>query len=163
MLEPQTLRRFNQWFAMERQRDEPGHRDLTEDQAWLRLCAREGMWAAFDWGLYYLLDAENDQMLGEVGFQFRRRGFGPEFDGFPETSWAVTASHQRRGFAAEAMGCVLKRYDRASEGRRAVALIDQANQPSLRLAEGLGFRRYSTAVFDNTGHFLLERCKRASS
>lgn len=92
VLEPQSMARFDQWFAMERQRDEAGHRDLTEDQAWLRLCARQGMWDAYACGFYYLLDPVSGEMRGEAGFQFRRRGFGPGFDNHPEAAWAVASA-----------------------------------------------------------------------
>lgn len=157
ILEPQTLARFEQWFAMERERDEAGHRDLTEDQAWLRLCARQGMWAAYNCGFYYLLDPASGEMRGEAGFQFRRRGFGSKFEEFPEAAWAIDASHQRKGLAAEAMECILANHDQSSERRRVVALIDKANLPSLRLANRLGFHRFSSVVFNELEHILLGR------
>lgn len=157
ILEPQSLARFDQWFAMERRRDEPGHRDLTEDQAWLRLCARQGMWAAYDCGFYYLLDPDSGEMRGEAGFQYRRRGFGPDFEKFPEAAWAIVASHQGKGLAAEAMDCILAFYDRSNEHRRIVALIASTNLPSLRLAGRLGFHAYSDVLFQSAEHRLLAR------
>ncbi|AEE66287.1 GNAT family acetyltransferase [Bordetella pertussis] len=157
VLEPQSMARFDQWFAMERQRDEAGHRDLTEDQAWLRLCARQGMWDAYACGFYYLLDPVSGEMRGEAGFQFRRRGFGPGFDNHPEAAWAVASAHQGRGLAAEAMQALLAHHDRSSGRQRVVALIARSNLPSLRLAERLGFRGYSDVAFDGAAHLLLER------
>ncbi|MGX1786082.1 GNAT family N-acetyltransferase [Bosea sp. NPDC055332] len=159
ILEPQSLARFDQWFAMERQRDEAGHRDLTEDQAWLRLCARQGMWDAYDRGFYYLLDRASGEMRGEVGFQFRRRGFGSDFENFPEAAWAIVASYQWRGLAAEAMASVLSHHDQSSQYRRVVALIEDTNLPSLRLADRLSFRPYSNVIFNGTEHRLLARTR----
>lgn len=157
ILEPQSLARFDQWFEMERQRDEPGHRDLTEDEAWLRLCARQGIWDAYKCGFYFLLDPASGEMRGEVGFQFRRRGFGPDFENFPEAAWAIAAPHRGEGLAAEAMESLLAHCDRTNEHPRIVALISRANLPSLRLGERLGFQRYADVLFNETEHLLMAR------
>lgn len=157
LLEPQTVARFDQWFAMERQRDEAGHRDLTEDQAWLRLCARQGMWDAYACGFYYLLDPASGEMRGEAGFQFRRRGLGADFDHHPEAAWAIVSAHQGQGLATQAMQAILAHHDQSGGRQRLVALIARSNLPSLRLADRLGFRGYSSVVSEGAAHLLLAR------
>ena len=134
------MARFDQWFAMERQRDEARHRDLTEDQAWLRLCARgrecgTRMLAA---STCWIRSAA--RCAARPVSNSRRRGLGPGFDNHPEAAWAVASAHQGRGLAAEAMQALLAHHDRSSGRQRVVALIARSNLPS-RLAERVWLSR----------------------
>jgi len=164
-LEPQSLRHFSEWFELERVRFENGHFDLTEDEAWLRLSARQGLWAMFGIGLFFMRDLETGTMIGEAGLQYRRRQLGSIFDDYPEAAWAVTTSYQGRGFASEAMRAVLCDYGRQMRyarfnsdvlRNRIVALIADTNVASLGVARSLGFSRFGRATYSNTAHGLYE-------
>lgn len=161
LLEPQTVVRFDEWYAMERARDEPGHVDLAEDDAWLRLCARQGMWAAFGHGFYFLHDRVTGAMVGEAGFQHRRRGLGPQFDRSPEISWAISRERQGVGLATEAVAAILDNLTRADLSGRVVALIARENVASRRLATRLGFTRFAEEKVGSVTHDLLEHNPRS--
>ena len=166
-LEPQTVRQFDEWYSLERSRDELGHCDISEDEAWLRLCARQGIWAAYHCGFYFLRDRSSGEMVGEAGLQFRRRSLGVRFDPFPEASWAVSRAWQRQGIAAEAMDAILNRWfaaagvigemDRAGAYPKIVALVSAANSASRRLAGRLGFRRFDQVSYEGEDHILYEK------
>jgi RimJ/RimL family protein N-acetyltransferase len=66
--------------------------------------------------------------------------------GLPEMGWYLATSYGGRGLATEGVGALL-RHGLDDLGLTSVwALIHQHNQPSLRLAQRLGFLQVGTAV-----------------
>jgi ribosomal-protein-alanine N-acetyltransferase len=72
--------------------------------------------------------------------------------GLPETGWYLATRYGRRGLATEAVGALL-RHGLGELGLSSVwALIHQHNQPSLRLAQRLGFLQVGSAVHYGAPH-----------
>jgi [ribosomal protein S5]-alanine N-acetyltransferase len=72
--------------------------------------------------------------------------------GLPEMGWYLATRYGRRGLATEAAGALL-RHGLDELGLTSVwALIHQHNQPSLRLAQRLGFLQVGSAVHYGAPH-----------
>ena len=156
-LEPQTIARFEAWREMDRARPEDGQRNLTEDEAWLRLLARQGQWAGFGYGFFFIFDRAKGTMIGEVGLQRRQRELGPKFDPYPEAAWVVRADRRGEGIAQEAMGTV-RTWLAATKPEldRLVALIAAGNSSSMSVASRLGFQCFAEVLFRGEPYLLYD-------
>ena len=157
-LEPETIGRYEAWREMNRNRVDPGHCELSEDDAWLRLLGRQGHWSAFGYGFFFILGRTDGTMIGEVGLQRRQRGLGPEFDPYPEAAWVVAADRRGQGIAREAMAAVQAWLaSTRPELDRMVALIAPGNGASMSVATRLGFQRFTEVAYQDKPYLLYER------
>ena len=158
VLEPQAITRFEAWRELNRDRPEAGNHDLTEDEAWLRLLGRQGQWAAFGYGFFFICDRIDGMIIGEVGLQNRRRELGPDFDPYPEAAWVVRTDRRGQGIAQEAMTAVQAWLaSTRPELDRLVALIAAGNGSSMSVASRLGFRRFAAVPFRGEPYLLYDR------
>lgn len=78
-------------------------------------------------------------MAGEAGVQARRRDIRPSLDETLEAGWALLPEWHGRGLAREAMEAAMEWCKSSHPGKTFTCIIDPANQPSLNLAERMGF------------------------
>ena len=142
---------------MDRVGPEDGRRALTEDEAWLRLLGRQGQWAAFGYGFFFICDRTDGMIIGEVGLQNRRRELGPDFDPYPEAAWVVRTDRRGQGIAQEAMAAVQAWLALTRpELDRLVALIAAGNGSSMSVASWLGFHRFAEVLFRGEPYLLYD-------
>jgi RimJ/RimL family protein N-acetyltransferase len=98
-----------------------------------------GSWFLYGYGPLMLRLRGDDAVIGNCGIFHSFRGLGDDFDDHPEAGWIVAADHVSRGLGREAMEAVLGWFDREHGCRRMVCMIAVGNEPSLRLAAGIGF------------------------
>lgn len=90
--------------------------------------------------------------VGLIGFHGR-----PDGGGRAEIGYEVFEPYRRRGYAREAVVGLLEWAARRHGVRRFVAAIAPDNEPSMRLALGLGFRQTGAQVDDEDGlEFIYE-------
>jgi RimJ/RimL family protein N-acetyltransferase len=102
---------------------------------------------------------------GEGDREFRGRGGLAEFQreiepsiaGTPEMGWVLRPRFHGRGYATEAVQAVADWGDRRFAGGRTVCLIDPGNSASIRVAEKIGFREWTTAVYRGHATKMYER------
>lgn len=128
----------------------------TREESWHRLLRYIAHWAVMGFGHWTVRDAATGRYLGDVGLMESRRATRPVFEGTPEAAWAFVPAAQGRGYAAEAAAAMLGWADAQGIGRT-VAMIAPANEPSIRLAERLGYARAGEVAYRDAALRLFER------
>lgn len=132
--------------------------DSGEVDFFNRFMRGSGSWHLYGCGLLPLRLRGEPAIVGNCGVFHTWRGLGDDFDDNAEAGWIVRHDKVGQGLAAEAMRAVLGWFDRAHGPRRIVCMIAPGNEPSLRLAEKLGFRAFRDAELpDGAAVRLFER------
>nr|WP_303651411.1 GNAT family N-acetyltransferase [Asticcacaulis currens] len=118
----------------------------TGEEVWNRLLRYMGHWAAFDRGLFAIVENDTGEFVGETGFANFHREISPDFDPFPEAAWALKSSAQGKGYAREAVRVAHAWFDKVYS-ERTVCIIDGANAPSQKIAAELGYRPFGVAGY----------------
>lgn len=128
----------------------------SREESWLRFLRLAGCWLHFGFGYWAVFETESGSYVGEAGFQEAMRDMEPSISGYPEAGWSMHPVHQGKGYASEAVAACHDWADEKGYGRT-VCIIDPLNQPSLRLAEKMGYGRYGEARYHDKEILLLER------
>jgi len=134
-----------------------GGKPLPEGEVWMRILRSAGLWPVCGYGYWAVEEKATGHFIGAVGFADFRRAISPAFGEWPEAGWVLAPHSHGQGYATEAMGAVLAWGDHHFAQSRTVCLIDVANEPSLRLAAKLGYRKYARTELGDTPVVLLER------
>jgi len=134
-----------------------GGHPFEREEAWRKLVAGNGMWALFGYGYWAVVRREDRAMIGQIGFADFKRAMIPAIEGLPEMGWVLAAEAGGRGFASEAASAALAWIDDALDPPEIVAVIDSANQASIRVAEKAGFAERETARYKNEPILLFRR------
>ncbi len=130
------------------------------DDIWDRLLKKVGQWALFGYGAWIVQRREDGAFLGEVGYLRNQRLLDPvPADGWPqdpEMGWAFLPSAHGQGIASEAVTAALAWGD-AHGLKRTIALINEGNVASIRLAERQGYRLFDRPGFGGQPAMLFER------
>jgi RimJ/RimL family protein N-acetyltransferase len=120
-----------------------------------------GSWFLYGYGPLMLRLRGSETLIGNCGVFHTFRGLGDDFDDNPEAGWIVAAEHVGKGLGGEAMRAVLAWFEREHGPRRIVCMIALGNEPSLKLAAGLGFTPLRQATLPGEDRVqLLERLPR---
>jgi RimJ/RimL family protein N-acetyltransferase len=98
------------------------------------------------WGL---IERASDGLIGDVGFGI----FEPTGD--IELGYTLGRSHWGRGYATEAAGACLAAGLAQLSPERIIAVIDEANESSLRVAHRIGMRRVEVIDAHGRPHVLF--------
>lgn len=74
-----------------------------------------------------------------------------------EAGWALVTTAQGKGLAEEAMRAALGWADEHGTGERITCLIEPDHAASIRVAEKLGFSRYTDGLYNGRSVVLLAR------
>ena len=130
---------------------------MTTEESWSLLLRQIGHWTAFGFGIFGVRERNSGELVGEAGPSDFRRGLGAAFDPFPEMTWSIAPAAQGRGYAREAAAAVLGWLRASAAPARTVCLIHEGNEPSLRVAESLGYRSFASLAYRGYPAQLLER------
>jgi [ribosomal protein S5]-alanine N-acetyltransferase len=87
-------------------------------------------------GVWVIVERESDTVVGDIGF------FGPPTpEGTVEIGYSVVDARRRRGYATEAATALVGWAKRQPNVHAVLARCDDANEPSMRTLERLGFAR----------------------
>ena len=131
---------------------------FTPEDCWFRLLRDVGHWAVVGYGNWAMRLTDTGAFVGTVGILDFRREIVPVLDA-PELGWGVAPGFQGQGFAVEGVGAALAWADANLPEGRTVCIISPANGPSLKLAERVGYRPRSDAVYKGETIILLERTR----
>jgi RimJ/RimL family protein N-acetyltransferase len=120
---------------------------VNEEDAWGKFARMHGLWALTGVGFWLIEEKATGAVIGEVGLSDFKRTIDPPLGPDPEYGWMLSATAQRKGYGAEALGAALEWGDRKFHGAAFSCIIDEENAPSVRLAERHGFRRERTAQY----------------
>lgn len=133
-----------------------GHPFARED-GWRKLVAGHAMWDLFGYGYWAVTRRGDEAMIGQIGFADFKRDMTPSIEGLPEMGWVFAAEASGQGHGSEAVAAALDWADRTLGAREIVAIIDEANAPSIRLAEKSGFATREPAVYRDAPILLFRR------
>jgi len=85
------------------------------------------------WNLWFCVRREPRELIGNAGFK------GSPKDGLVEIGYSILETHQRQGYATEAVGGLLRWAFQNPEVRRVVADTLAGLMPSIRVMEKSGF------------------------
>ena len=122
---------------------------LSREDAWRRALTGAGFWSVLGIGLWVVERQADAQTIGHIGFFDFQRDMIPSIAGQPEMGWIFSRNAQGQGFASEAGRAALDWFDRALGPLAIPAIIDIKNEPSMRLAERLGFQRQPDGTYRN--------------
>ena len=106
----------------------------------MRFCRGAGSWMLYGYGMFMVRLRGSEDVIGNCGVFHTWRGLGEDFDDAPEAGWILRHDQVGRGIGHEAMTAALEWFDQAHGPRRVVCMIAMGNEPSMRLADMLGFR-----------------------
>jgi RimJ/RimL family protein N-acetyltransferase len=130
---------------------------LSREDCWAKFLRMAGHWSMLGFGYWVVREKATGRFVGEVGYGDFKREMNPAFDGTPEAGWALAGWAQGKGYAAEAVRAALAWGEGHFGKVRMVCMISPENQPSLRLAEAVGFRPYAETSYKGKPTTLLER------
>jgi RimJ/RimL family protein N-acetyltransferase len=134
-----------------------GGHPLSREDSWRKLLGGAAMWGLFGWGYWAVARRSDGAMIGQLGFADFKRGLNPDIENIPEMGWLFAAEAGGQGYATEAGLAALAWLDSAHGRPEVAAIIDQANAPSIRVAEKLGFNERGPATYRGEPILLFRR------
>jgi RimJ/RimL family protein N-acetyltransferase len=120
-----------------------GPQPMGQEECWRRICASAGNWLLNGFGSLAVERLDNGRLVGNVGLFTAWRDFEPQFGDEPEMGWIMSTETHGLGLAREACEALVGWAEATLEPVPFWAIISEANEPSFRLAEKLGFERVS--------------------
>ena len=124
-----------------------GGEALSREDSWRRLAMSVGLWSLIGMGPWVVERRSDGLYLGHIGFFNFERDIEPSIAGEPEMGWIFDRAAQGQGYATEAGMAALRWADEILKPDSIPAIIDLENEPSMRLAERLGFIRQGDAIY----------------
>jgi RimJ/RimL family protein N-acetyltransferase len=129
----------------------------TREETWRKLATIPGMWALLGYG-YWIVERTSDHVvIGQAGFADFKRDIAPAIEGLPEMGWSFVRHAWGQGYASEAVTAALRWIDEALAPSEVVAIIDEQNLASIRVAEKTGFAQKETARYKSEPILLFRR------
>ncbi|HVM77783.1 MAG TPA: GNAT family N-acetyltransferase [Stellaceae bacterium] len=120
--------------------DFPAHASLAETERAVRWAMKHSPYA---YGVWAVAAKDGNRCIGMVNYHHREQR-----NRRLEVGYILARPHWRRGLMTEAMTALLDYCFEKLRAHRVEALIHPENVASMRLAEGLGFRRESGPLRD---------------
>ncbi|MBS0502333.1 MAG: GNAT family N-acetyltransferase [Proteobacteria bacterium] len=136
-----------------------GGQPVSPEDSWNRLLRYAGHWQLNGYGLWAVEELETGIFIGDVGLFEGRRGLGDRFDSAPEAGWVLLPAGHGKGYAREAMNAALDWGETERGWTRTVCMIDPENVPSLRTADGIGYKLFDRQPYKGKELALLERLR----
>lgn len=114
-----------------------------------------GSWFLHGYGSFMVRLKGASAVIGNCGVFHSYRGLGEDFDDKPEAGWILAADRVGKGIAHEAMAAALAWFDEAYGSREVVCMIEPGNEPSIALADRLGFTPTRLAMMPEGGEVQL--------
>ena len=134
---------------------------LSREEAWRKLLCGHAMWSLLGYGYWAVERASDGAMIGQVGFADFQRGMEPGIAGLPEMGWLFAREAAGQGYATEAAAAGLAWIDAALNPPETVAIIDDGNAASIRVAEKCGFNENEPATYRGEPILLFRRRRAA--
>lgn len=134
-----------------------GPEPMSAEEAWRRLTSAAGGWQFNGFGTWAVERKDDGKLVGNAGIFTGWRAMEPEFGEEPEMGWIFAAETHGKGMASEACRAVLDWTEANLDPTPIWAIIAPANEPSLKLAEKLGFERFSETLYHNDPTVVLKR------
>jgi len=120
---------------------------LTREDAMRRIFMNVGQWVVQGMGTWAVERKSDGRLVGHVGFFDFARDMQPSIEGLPEMGWIFDTSVHGQGIAREACEAALAWFESEFGPTEIPAIISIGNEPSMKLAQRLGFVRKPDGVY----------------
>ena len=120
---------------------------LTREDAMRRIFMNVGQWVIQGMGSWAVERKSDGKLVGHIGFFDMVRDMQPNIEGLPEMGWIFDACVHGQGIAYESCKAALDWLDGEFGPVEVPAIIGLTNEPSMKLAERLGFVREADGVY----------------
>ena len=134
-----------------------GPEPMGMEDCWRRLMAASGGWQLNGFGGWAVERKSDGKVLGMTAVFTAWRDLQPEFGEEPEMGWIFATEAQGLGLAGEACRAAIDWVEASLEPTPLWAIIAPANEPSLKLAEKLGFERHNETSYHGDPTIVLRR------
>ena len=134
-----------------------GPQPMSAEECWRRMCAAVGGWQMNGFGTWAVERKSDGKLVGNVGPFTAWRGLDPEFGDDPEMGWIFATETHGQGIAHEACRAVIDWAEAELQPTQMWAIIAPANEPSMKLAERLGFERLHETRYHDEPTVVLRR------
>ena len=138
-----------------------GPNPMNAEEAWRRLTSFVGGWEFLGFGMWAVEEKKSGKLLGIVGLFNAWRDLEPEFGEEPEMGWIMASETHGKGMASEACHAVVNWAEANLPPTDIWAIIAPANEPSIKLAEKLGFEQIGESSYHGDTTLVLKRPARA--
>ena len=135
----------------------------TPEESWIRLLRYAGHWLLLGFGCWVVEERATGNFLGEVGFADMKRAILPPLGNTPEAAWVFAPSAHGKGFALEAVQAIHIWGAKHFQTPNSACLIAPENEPSLRLAEKVGYREAARSTYKGTPVIIFYRSWQAGA
>jgi RimJ/RimL family protein N-acetyltransferase len=108
-----------------------------------------GQWPVAGMGAWAVERKSDGKLVGQCGFFDFARDMQPNIEGQPEMGWIFDTSVHGQGIAREGCEAALAWLDANLGPIEVPAIINIGNEPSMKLAERLGFVRQPDGTYKN--------------
>src|SRR5947209_15475361 len=137
-----------------------GHLFGRED-SWRRLLGGVGLWQLQGTSLLAAERKSDGRLVGHVGLFDYHREITPSIEGMPELGYIFATEVHGQGLAREACDTLLAWADETLDADEIAAIISIDNEPSIKLAQRLGFERRPDGVYRDEPISLWRRKRRS--
>ena len=134
-----------------------GPEPMGQEECWRRLSAAVGSWTLIGFGGWAAERKSDAKLVGMLSLFNAWRAMEPEFGEEPEMGWIFSHEVHGQGMAVEACRAVIEWAETTLDPTPIWAIIAPANEPSLRLADKLGFERVSDTLYHDDPTVVLKR------
>ena len=134
-----------------------GPNPMNAEDCWRRILAAAGSWPLNGFGTWAVELRDNARLVGNAGIFTAWRDLDPEFGEEPEMGWIFSRDVHGKGIAGEACQAVLDWAEANLSSTPVWAIIAPENEPSLKLAERLGFERLHDTSYNGDPTVVLRR------
>ncbi|MEM6940547.1 MAG: GNAT family N-acetyltransferase [Pseudomonadota bacterium] len=155
-MRPEDFPRFAEIWAMPAVVAHITGKPRSKAQSWDAFLRNAGHWQVTGFGQWAVQQHGTPTMSGQTGFFYGSRGLGEDYDPYPEAGWVLSKDVQGRGIGTDAVHAAHDWFDRVISGPT-VCMISPDNKPSLKLAQGLGYRRLREINMEGDPVLLMSR------
>ena len=133
------------------------------EESWRRLLGGVGLWQLQGTGLLAAERKSDGKLVGHVGLFDYHREITPSIEGKPELGYIFAAEVHGKGLARESCDAMLAWADETLDADETVAIISIENDPSIKLAQRLGFERQPDGVYRDEPISIWRRPRRSGA
>lgn len=162
VLRPHRREDFAESAAMWADMDVVRHisgRPYTAEESWSRLLRHVGHWRLLGFGYWVAESKDDGRFVGEVGFADHQRAITPPQPHLPEAGWVLKTSEHGKGYATEAVTCIVAWADRHIASDRTFCMFDPAHAASIKVGRTVGYGDDVMASYRDQPALLLSRAR----
>ena len=134
-----------------------GPTPMGMEECWRRLAASVGSWQFNGFGGWAVERRSDGKLVGMTALFTSWRDLDPQFGDEPEMGWIFATEAHGLGMAREACSAALTWAEANLPPTPVWAIISPANEPSMRLAEKLGFELVHDTPYNGEPITVLKR------